>query len=268
MSIAVVGIQPNGFMADGVVGGSRASRNTGRCDRVVGDPDDGVKVGDVISLDRSPVTMRVVGIAPKATYGHVDLVYAPIDLWRRASYGQAAGASLRRAPQGLASAAALKIAPGTDVAAVANRLGVEIVTKHGAYAGSPGYLAETTTMTLIIDFLYVIAALIVGAFFTVWTIQRRHDIGLMKALGFSNGAVVRDSLGQVALVMVGATAVGSLIGYGLGSLITGGKVPFALQLGSVSTAALVLVIAGLAGSLVAVRRIVNVDPIIALGAAQ
>ena len=268
LSIALVGIQPNGFMAEGVVGGSRlgATPDGVIVSRAIAD--DGVKVGDVISLDRSPVRMRVVGIAPKATYGHVDLAYAPIELWRQASYGQVAGATLPPSAQGLASAASLKVAPGTDVSAIADRLGVEIVTKTQAYAGSPGYLAETTTMALIIDFLYVIAALIVGAFFTVWTIQRRHDIGLMKALGISNWAVLGDALGQVALVMVGATAVGTLIGYGLGSLITGGKVPFALELGTASTASLVLVIAGLFGSLVAVRRIVKVDPIIALGASQ
>ncbi len=222
-----------------------------------------MRVGDRITLDRAGMTLRVAGIAPAATYGHVDLIYAPIALWRQATYGQVTGGVLPATARGLASAAALRVQPGTDVAAIGARLGVDIETKQQAYAGSPGYVAETSTMSLIIDFLYVIAALIVGAFFTVWTIQRKTDIGLLKALGASNGAVLRDALGQVALVMVVATGIGALAGSGIGTLIQGGKVPFALQSGAIVTAAVVLVVAGMAGSLAAVRRITAVDPIIA-----
>ena len=35
-------------------------------------------------------------------------------------------------------------------------------------------------------FLFVISALVVGAFFTVWTIQRSGDIAVLKALGASH----------------------------------------------------------------------------------
>ena len=68
--------------------------------------------------------------------------------------------------------------------------------------------------------------------------------------------------------MIGATAVGALIGSGIGSLIPESTVPFALQAGAIVTAAVILVVAGLVGSLVAVRRIAAGDPIIALGAAS
>ena len=66
--------------------------------------------------------------------------------------------------------------------------------------------------------------------------------------------------------MTSATAAGALVGSGIGSLIPGGAVPFALQTGAIVTAAVILAAAGLVGSLVAVRRIAAVDPIIALGA--
>ncbi len=267
-SIALVGVQPGGFMARGVTGGSELGRTPTGVVISRGIASDGVHVGDRIRLDRAGVTLNVVGVAPTATYGHVDLVYAPISLWRQATYGQVTGGRLPPSAQGLASAAALRVRSGVDVTAVGKRLGVEIVTKNQAYAGSPGYVAETATMSLIIDFLYVIAALIVGAFFTVWTIQRKADIGLLKALGASNAAVLRDALGQVALVMVFATGVGALVGSGIGSLIPAGKVPFALQAGAIAAATVILALAGMVGSLVAVRRIAAIDPIIALGAAR
>ncbi len=267
LSVALVGIEPGGFIATGVAGGSDLGRTPTGVVVSRGIASHGVRAGDRLTLDRSRVALHVVGIAPPATYGHVDLVYAPIALWRQATYGQVTGGVLPPSARGLASAVALQVRPGVDVAAVGSRLGVDIVTKQQAYAGSPGYVAETATMSLIIDFLYVIAALIVGAFFTVWTVQRKADIGLLKALGATNGAVLRDALGQVALVMVAATATGALVGSGIGSLIPAGTVPFALQTGAVVTAAVILAVAGSVGSLVAVRRITSVDPIIALGAA-
>ncbi|MHB1875086.1 MAG: ABC transporter permease [Streptosporangiaceae bacterium] len=266
-SIALVGIEPGGFMAKGVTDGSVLGRTPTGVIISRGIAADGVRVGDRIRLDRAGVTLRVTGIAPTATYGHVDLVYASMSLWRQATYGRVLGGKLPPSAQGLASAAALQVRPGVDVAAIGSRLGADIVTKQQAYAGSPGYVAETATMSLIIDFLYVIAALIVGAFFTVWTIQRKADIGLLKALGASNGAVLRDAIGHVAVVMAVATGIGALVGIGVGTLIPGGKVPFALQSGAVTTAAVILAIAGMVGSLVAVRRITAIDPIIALGAA-
>lgn len=268
LSIALVGIEPGGFVAKDLAEGSKLGRTPTGVIVSSGVAAEGVHVGDRVTLDRSSVAMRVVGVAPTATYGHVALVYAPIALWRQAAYGQVTGGVLPASARGLASAAALQVRPGVDVAAAGKRLGVDIVTKQQAYAGSPGYVAETATMSLIIDFLYVIAALIVGAFFTVWTIQRKANIGLLKALGASNGLVLRDALGQVALVMVGATAAGALVGSGIGSLIPGGSVPFALRAGAIVTAAVILAVAGLVGSLVAVRRIAAVDPIVALGAAS
>lgn len=267
-SIALVGMQPGGFMARGVAGGSMLGSTSTGVLVSEGIANDGVRVGDSITLDRVGIALRVIGVAPTATYGHVDLVYAPMTLWRQAMYGQVTGGALPQSAQGLASAAALQVKPGVDVAAVGSRLGVDIVTKKQAYSGSPGYTAETATMSLIIDFLYVIAALIVGAFFTVWTIQRKADIGLLKALGASTGAVLRDALGQAALVMVLATGVGALVGSGIGMLIPSGSVPFALQTGAITVASVALVVAGMIGSLAAVRRITAIDPIIALGAAQ
>ena len=137
LSIALVGIEPGGFMARGMGADVLGHTPTG----VIisqGVATHHVRVGDSITLDRLGVTLRVIGIAPQATYGHVDLVYAPIDLWRQATYGQVTGGVLPPSARGLASAAALQVRPGVDLAALGSRLGVDIVTKQQAYVGSPG----------------------------------------------------------------------------------------------------------------------------------
>ena len=48
-----------------------------------------------------------------------------------------------------------------------------------------------------------------GAFFTVLTVQRTRQIGLLKAMGASNGYVLRDGVGQMTLLVAAATLAGA-----------------------------------------------------------
>ena len=220
----------------------------------------GLAVGDELTVVGPDVTLPILGFTYGGSYGHVDIAFSSLEVWQDLVYGPSAkgrfSAVAIRAdgPDALASSASIDAAAGTA-----------IETRDQAYAGSPGYAAETATMSLITGFLLVISALIVAAFFTVWTIQRTRQIGLLKALGASNAYVLRDALGQLAVVLVASTAVGALAAIGLGQLV-GSGVPFSLQAGPVLTSALTLVVLGLLGSLVAIRRVTTVDPIVALGA--
>lgn len=120
-------------------------------------------------------------------------------------------------------------------------------------------------MSFIRGLLLVISALIVGAFFTVWTIQRTRQIGLLKALGASNSYVLRDALGQLTIVLVSAVLVGAAVAVVVGAIVPA-EVPFSLRPAPIVTSVLALVILGMAGSLVAVRRITSVDPVVAMSA--
>lgn len=217
----------------------------------------GLRVGDELTIVGVDVTLPVLGFTYAGSYGHVDLAFSSLETWQSLLYGDNA--------KGRFSAIAIRAGDRTDLAAVDNAAGTATETKTTAYAGSPGYSAETATMSLIRGFLLVISSLIVGAFFTVWTIQRTRQVGLLKALGASNSYVLRDAIGQLAIVLILAVATGALIAAGIGALVPD-EIPFRLNAGSVLASAIALVVVGLAGSLVAIRRITTVDPIIALSA--
>lgn len=220
----------------------------------------GVEIGDVIALRGvTAQQINVVGIADAGSYGHVSVVFAPLEIWRTVSFGPAA------ADLPFASAVTLRVGSGVDLDAIEKELGIEILTKEAAYAGSPGFSAEQSTMTLIRAFLYVIVALVVGAFFSIWTVQRTREIGLLKALGATNRYVMQDALSQVFVVLVSATVVGLLVGVVLATVIGSGDVPFSLSLGSLVSTMALLIGLGALGALVALRRITSVDPIISLG---
>lgn len=217
----------------------------------------GVRVGDRFQVGGSGVTLPVLGFTYAGSYGHVDLAFTSLATWQRITYGAD--------PRGRFSAIALRIPAGTDVAAIDASAGTGTLTKQASYAGSPGYTAETQTMTMIRMFLLVISALIVGAFFTVLTLQRVRQIGVLKAMGASSWYVIRDGLTQITVIVVAATAAGTAVGAGLIALLSGGSVPVQFSAGSVMSAAAVLAVAGVLGGAVTLRRASQIEPSIALG---
>jgi putative ABC transport system permease protein len=130
---------------------------------------------------------------------------------------------------------------------------------------STGYTEEVQTVQMIQGFLVVISAIVVSAFFTIWTIQRTKEIGLVKALGASNGYLLRDALGQVFLLLIFTVLIGSGLAYWLGQIFEASQLPFQLKPDSVVLTSFLIIIAGLVGSALSVRLITKVEPIIALG---
>ncbi|MGH8938194.1 MAG: FtsX-like permease family protein, partial [Actinomycetes bacterium] len=111
-------------------------------------------------------------------------------------------------------------------------------------------------------------ALVIGAFFTVWTIQRSGDIAVLKALGATTAALLKDALGQAVVLLVGGTLVGSALAAALGAVVSGSAVPFLLTPATVLFPAAVMIVLGALGAALSIRRITSVDPLTALGSAR
>lgn len=226
----------------------------------------GVRIGDVLTADKSEVELKVVGqVDDSVSYGHIGVVHADLDTWRHLHYGLPG--ELPEAASRQATAVALTLESGADVSKVEKATGTAAQPKEETYNASPGYEAESSTMALIKGFLYVISALVVGAFFTVWTVQRKPEIALLKALGAPTRYILRDALAQVLTVLVGATVVGTAVGLALGGAMIG-KAPFTLFAPAIATSSGLLLVFGTVGAVVAVRRITAVDPLTALGATR
>lgn len=267
IDLALFGVAPESFLSPEV---SRGSRLSGADGVVVSGTalDAGLHIGDTITVDRLGTKLRVVGAtAGQDTFGHVDVAYVPLRTWQLIKAGAGPGDPVPAHAAQEITAVAVRAKPGAsvDLAAGDAAAGTESLTLEESYGASPGYTAETSTLQLIQGFLYVISALVVGAFFAVWTIQRKHEVAVLRAMGASRGWLLRDALTQAFILLLAAVAVGAGIGVALGSLITGGGVPFALSASSVTTAAAGLVLLGLVGAGTAVVRIASIDPATALG---
>lgn len=253
IDMALFGVAPGSFLAP--AGQARESLN-GEPGLILSDrlEVDGLKVGDELTITGVDRKLPILGFTYSGSYGHVDIAFSSLATWQELYYGSDAKDRF--------SAIAIRNTGGADLQQLAGK-DLDVVSKSAAYQGSPGFTGETQTMSLIRGFLLAISALIVGAFFTVWTVQRTGEIGLLKALGASSTYVVKDAVGQMAIVLVASTAVGAIAAVALGQFV-GGEVPFRLEAAPILTSVALLVVLGLAGCFVAVRRITSVDPIVAL----
>ena len=166
-----------------------------------------------------------------------------------------------------ATVIALTTADGVDSAATDLRVGTETVSKSDSLSAIGSYTSENGSLQLMRGFLFVISALVIGAFFTVWTVQRSGDIAVLKALGAPTSVLLRDALGQAVVLLTVCTLAGTGLAAALGAVISG-SVPFELSLSTVLTPASVMIVLGAAGAALAVRRVTSVDPLIALGSAR
>lgn len=210
------------------------------------------------------ITLAGQALTVAAVSGSDEYSHAPV-IWTASTDAPATGTT-----PGDATVLALTT-DGTDFAAADARLGTETLTPGDSLAAIGSYTSENGSLQLMRVLLLAISALVIGAFFTVWTVQRQGDIAILKAVGASTRYLLKDAVGQALMLLVAGTALGTAVAAGLGALVTtlgGGAVPFVLDLSTVLVPATAMVVLGLAGATVSLRSITHVDPLTALGSAR
>jgi putative ABC transport system permease protein len=267
VDLTLFGVQPGGFLEPAAAEGS-ALGGGGEVVLSSSARDAGVRLGDTVTVDRVGTPLKVVGFtADQRTFGHVDVGYVPLATWQAIHAGVRPGQAPDAADLDTASVVALAGPAARSGTFTTGDAAADTVTRtvRATFGSSPGYTAETMTMTLIKVFLYAISALVVGAFFTLWTVQRTRELTVMRAMGASTRFLVRDGLVQGVVLLVVAVGGGVLVGLGLGALLSGTAMPFRLEAGPVLTGAALLTVLGLLGAAVSTVRIAAIDPLTALG---
>lgn len=279
VDLTLFGVEPDSFLAPTVAEGIGVGEPAGI---VVSATIDGLELGTIVTLDRIDTELEVVGFTEdQATFGHVDIAYLPLETWQLIAAGQAPEGSAPTAEQiaaldfeefsviGLLGQDGSALATGDSEAFAAGdaAAATTTMTLEESFNASPGYQAETLTLSMIQWFLYAIGALVVGAFFTVWTIQRSHELAVLRAIGASTRYLLRDGLIQAAILLLVFTAAGVGLGVGLGLLMPEGM-PFALEAPAIAVASALTILLGLVGATIAVLRVTRIEPITALGGAR
>ncbi|MEV6840217.1 ABC transporter permease [Streptomyces sp. NPDC051133] len=220
----------------------------------------GVTAGDTFTLAGRRVSVGAV--RGDAFFSHTPVIWSSLGTWRKTAPPVGPG----DAPA--ATVLALRTGSGADLKAADRAIGTTSVPRGDSLSAIGSYSSENGSLQLMRGFLFAISALVIGAFFTVWTIQRSGDVAVLKALGASTAGLLGDALGQAVVLLAGGTVIGTGIAVGVGALVSGSAVPFVLSPGTVLVPAAVMIALGALGAALSIRRITSVDPLTALGNAR
>lgn len=243
--LSAFGVVPGSGLAPGTVDTGTVVLSTGAADGL------SVRPGATLTLSGQRVTVGAV--AGDASFSHTPVVWTSLADWQRLSPGTGPHATV----------VALTTDSTSGLAAADARLRTSTVAKDDSLAAIGSYSSENGSLQLMRGFLFAISALVIAAFFTVWTIHRGRDIAVLKALGATTRYLLRDALGQAVVLLIGGTAIGTGLAAALG-VVASSAVPFVLTATTVLIPAVIMVVLGALGAALSVRRITSVDPLTAL----
>ncbi|MFJ3779338.1 ABC transporter permease [Streptomyces sp. NPDC090075] len=254
--VSAFGVRPGSRIAPdgGRIGNGAVVLSTGVAD------DLGVQTGDFLIL--AGQRLKAVAVKGDAYFSHTPVVWTSLATWRKIAPPTGA------VDDPTATVIALKTTSAAEVADTDKQAGTKTVTIDASLSAIGSYTSENGSLQLMRGLLFAISALVIGAFFTVWTIQRSGDVAVLKALGASTAGLLKDALGQAMVLLTGGTLLGTGSAAALGALASGSAVPFLLTPAAVLLPAVVMILLGALGAGLSIRRITSVDPLTALGSAR
>jgi putative ABC transport system permease protein len=223
----------------------------------------GVDVGSVITVNGGP-ELTVVGFARDAGYGFATLWSSMGTLDQVRTEVRPELASLSGTVQ------AITVRTDGDPASVATGLatidGVGVGTVDEAIAMIPGAEQQRTTLGAIVNTTFLVAAIVIGLFFALVTLEKRNQFAVLKAIGMSS----RKLLGGVFLQAVVASVVGFVGGLILTRIVAAvipAEIPALFLPSTAASVFVTTIITGAIGALLSFRRIIKIDPATALGGA-
>lgn len=221
----------------------------------------GVSLNDRISIIPSGRELTVVGFASGQKYNHLPVIFMDIPLWQTLKF--AAPGSSGNVADPISAIAVQTTEDGAE--RIASEVsGVEVASRQTALENLPGYQEEMGTITMMLVFLFIIAAFVLAVFFYVLTLQKSNQFGILKALGASTRFLAQGLVAQIMLLTIVGVILGVLLTFGVAALIPA-ELPFALSQRLIIVYGAVLLFVGLSGTLLSLRRIAKTDPLIAIG---
>jgi putative ABC transport system permease protein len=238
--VMVFGVEPGGLGPKATSG-----RDAKRSGEVVVDDSLGVDIGDGLDLGKR---FEVVG-----TYsGRTMFAGSPTAVITLAD-----AQDISYAGQQLASALLVERAPGSVPD------GFHALTNAQAEDDLARPLKQATgTIDFLRVLLWLIAVGIIGSIVYMTVLEQTRDFAVLKAIGVQGRSIFSGLVTQAVVVAVASAAVAALL-----TLVIKGFVPMNVEIsaGTYVTLPIIAAIAGVASSLVGLRRAVGVDPALAFG---
>ncbi len=213
--------------------------------------------------------LQVLGFADGSKVNYTPGIFVPLRRWDRIRPQEQPGGN----PADLIfNIVAVRLdgslPPITVATAIEERVPhVEVTDPVTAYETTQGYRDMQSTLNLQQGFVLLIVVLIVGSFFQIQTLQKVAQIGMLEAIGASSQVIIATLLIQIMLTLLAGLAIGGTVVWLLAQAMPT-TIPMVFDGAKITTAVLALLAAGPIAALIAVRTILQIEPLQALGLSE
>jgi putative ABC transport system permease protein len=229
------------------------------------DEPNGFEIGATIVVEPTGRRLRIVGYTEGSRFNVAPTAYTTISTYR--DIIRAANPNAPFVPDNLIG---VDVVPGATTRSVSAAIeasdpGLEALSRATAVASMPGVSSITTSFDLIIGITFVIVVVVTGFFFLILTVQKLSTFAALRAIGATSRYLGASVITQVViLVLVGVAAATVMLA--LAAAVSSPAFPIAVDTGLVATSGIAVLVSSVSASLLAVRRIARVDPLVAAGA--
>ncbi|MBO0431065.1 ABC transporter permease [Enterococcus sp. DIV0660C] len=215
----------------------------------------GLNLGDTVQLAGSDKKLKIVGFTKNAKFSVAPVLYITVSAYQE----------IRFETQGSQTSEKTRvntIITRGHVSKIPDNL--KKISIKTFINDLPGYNAQVLTFGFMIGFLIVIAAIVIGIFIYVLTMQKAEIFGVMKAQGISSRYIANSVIVQTFLLAIIGVVAG-LAGTLGTSLLLPEAVPFQINLLFFLSISILMIVIAVLGALFSVRTIVKIDPLKAIG---
>ncbi|MFW8577381.1 ABC transporter permease [Enterococcus entomosocium] len=253
VDVTFFGIDPDQFLAPNIIDGEMfASDDEAVADSSI-EEEYGISIGDTIKLAGSDKKLKIVGFTDNARFSVAPVLYTSIGAYQEIRFEKEDDSENARI-NAIVTRGKIKEVPddlvATDISKFINEL--------------PGYNAQVLTFGFMIGFLIVIAAIVIGIFIYVLTMQKSEIFGVMKAQGISSRYIAFSVIAQTFLLATSGVLIGGLATIGT-ALVLPAAVPFQINLLFFASISVMMILIAMLGAFFSVRTIVKIDPLKAIG---
>lgn len=253
VDVTFFGIDPDQFLAPNITDGEMfASDDEAVADNSI-EKEYGISIGDTIKLAGSDKKLKIVGFTDNARFSVAPVLYTSIGAYQEIRFEKEDDSENARI-NAIVTRGKIKEVPddlaATDISKFINEL--------------PGYNAQVLTFGFMIGFLIVIAAIVIGIFIYVLTMQKSEIFGVMKAQGISSRYIAFSVIAQTFLLATSGVLIGGLATIGT-ALVLPAAVPFQINLLFFASISVMMILIAMLGAFFSVRTIVKIDPLKAIG---
>lgn len=253
VGVTFFGIEKNQFLMPNVIEGTSIQKDN----QVIVDEsliDEGqINIGDKLTITGTDTELEIVGIT-----NHAQLSVSPVVYMNVTTFAKVQNATPSQDSEIPINAIVVR---GQDVDYDKDKL--ELLSIEDFINDLPGYSAQNLTFIFMIGFLIVIAAIVVGIFMYILTMQKQHIFGVMKVEGISTGFIAWSVIAQTFLLAMSGVVLGLLLTY-LTATFLPEAIPFSMNHWFNLIISALMISFALLGAVFSVGAIAKIDPLDAI----